>query len=79
MIIDFKNITPNVVQNMRNGEGSVQLVKYNDDLNTIVRITITKNSSIGWHIHENDQEIIYVISGSGVLTEDDKQYELLKR
>lgn len=78
MIIDFKNITPNVVQNMRNGEGSVQLVKYNDDLNTIVRITITKNSSIGWHIHENDQEIIYVISGSGVLTEDDKQYELLK-
>ena len=35
MIIDFKNITPNVVQNMRNGEGSVQLIKYNDDLKAI--------------------------------------------
>ena len=78
MIIDFKNITPNVVQNMRNGEGSVQLIKYNDDLNTIVRITIKQGSSIGWHIHENDQEIIYVISGQGTLTEDDKQYELLQ-
>ena len=43
-----------------------------------INITITKNSSIGWHIHENDQEIIYVISGQGTLTEDDKQYELLQ-
>jgi len=77
MIIDFKNITPNVVENMRNGEGSVKLVKYTDDVNTIVRITISKGSSIGWHIHEGDQEIIYVISGKGICIEDDKEYELV--
>lgn len=77
MIIDFKDLTPNVVQNMRNGEGSVKLVKYADDVNSIVRITISKGSSIGWHIHENDQEIIYVISGKGICIEDDKEYELV--
>lgn len=76
MIIDFKNLQPNVVNNMRNGEGSVQLIKYSDDVNSIVRITIKKGSSIGWHIHEGDQEIIYVISGKGICIEDDKEYEL---
>ena len=77
MIIDFKNITPNIAQNMRGGEGSVQLVKYADDVNSVVRITIKKGSSIGWHIHEGDQEIIYVISGKGICIEDDKEYELV--
>lgn len=77
MIIDFKNLTPNVVTNMRNGEGSVQLIKYADDLNSIVRITIKKGCSIGIHTHEQDQEIIYVIKGKGVCIEDNKQYELL--
>ena len=77
MIIDFKNLTPNVVEKMRNGEGCVKLVKYADDVNSIVRITISKGSSIGWHIHEADQEIIYVISGKGICIEDDKEYELV--
>lgn len=77
MIIDFKNLTPNVVEKMRNGEGSVKLVKYADDTNSVVRITISKGSSIGWHIHEGDQEIIYVISGKGRCIEDDKEYELI--
>lgn len=77
MIIDFKTLTPNVVEKMRNGEGSVKLVKYADDVNFVVRITISKGSSIGWHIHENDQEIIYVISGKGICIEDDKEYELV--
>ena len=78
MIIDFKNLTPNVVEKMRNGEGSVKLVKYADDTNSVVRITISKGSSIGWHIHEGDQEIIYVISGKGICIEDDKEYELIQ-
>lgn len=78
MIIDFQNIKPNIVQNMRSGEGEIKLVKYCDDVNTIVRITIKKGCSIGWHIHENDQEVIYVLSGKGICIEDDKQYDLVK-
>lgn len=78
MIVDFKNLQQNVVQNMRGGEGSVQLIKFNDDVNSIVRITIKKGNSIGWHIHEADQEIIYVISGKGICTEDGVEKELLQ-
>lgn len=77
MIINFQDIKPNIVQNMRNGEGEVELTKYVDDVNSIVKIRIKKDCSIGWHIHENDQEIIYVISGKGICIEDDKQYELV--
>ncbi len=77
MIIDFKKLEANVVKNMRNGEGEVTLIKYTDEVNTIVRIIITKGSSIGWHIHEDDQEIIYVISGKGICIEDNKEYDLL--
>lgn len=76
MIINFKDITPIVVDNMRNGEGSVKLVKYADDLNSVVRITIKQNCSIGIHTHENDQEIIYVIKGCGKCLEDGVEYDL---
>jgi len=76
MIIDFKNIEPVVVENMRNGEGSVKLVKFADDLNSIVRITIKKDCSIGLHTHETDQEIICVIKGNGKCLEDGVEYDL---
>ena len=77
MIINFDNLAPNVVENMRNGEGSVQLIKYADEVNSIVRITIKQNCSIGLHTHETDQEIIYVIKGKGICLEDGKEYELV--
>ena len=64
MIINFKDITPIVVDNMRGGEGNVKLVKFSDEVNSVVRITIKQNCSIGLHTHENDQEIIYVIKGN---------------
>ena len=76
MIIDFKNIEPVVVENMSNGEGSVKLVKYADNLNSIVWITIKKDCSIGIHTHETDQEIIYVIKGNGKCLEDGVEYDL---
>lgn len=76
MIINFKDITPIVVDNMRGGEGNVQLVKFADELNSIVRITIKQNCSIGLHTHETDQEIIYVIKGCGKCLEDGVEYDL---
>ena len=76
MIINFKDITPIVVDNMRGGEGNVKLVKFSDEVNSVVRITIKQNCSIGLHTHENDQEIIYVIKGCGKCLEDGVEYDL---
>ena len=91
MIINFKDITPIVVDNMRGGEGNVKLVKFSvkyaanraddvvkfsDEVNSVVRITIKQNCSIGLHTHENDQEIIYVIKGNGKCLEDGVEYDL---
>lgn len=76
MIIDFKDIAKAKVENMRGGVGFVELRKFSDDLNSIVRITIKKGNSIGLHTHETDQEIIYVIKGNGICLEDGVEYEL---
>ena len=76
MIINFNDISQVKVENMRNGEGYVLLNKFNDEQNSIVKITIPQNGSIGLHTHIGDQEIIYVISGKGFCLEDDIEYEL---
>lgn len=76
MIINFNDISQVKVENMRNGEGYVLLNKFNDEQNSIVKITIPQNGSIGLHTHIGDQEIIYVISGKGFCLEDGIEYEL---
>lgn len=56
------------VKNMRGGIGSVIIEKANDVMKNCkmyARITILPNSSIGMHVHENDEEMVYVISGKG--------------
>ena len=78
MIINFNDISQVKVENMRNGEGYVLLNKFNDEQNSIVKITIPQNGSIGLHTHIGDQEIIYVISGKGICTEDGVEKELLQ-
>lgn len=76
MIIDFSKLEANKVETMRGGEGYVVLKKFSDGLNSIVRITIPQNCSIGIHTHTEDQEIIYVIKGKGLCIEDSNTYEL---
>ena len=76
MIINFNDIFQVKVENMRNGDGYVLLNKFNDEQNSIVKITIPQNGSIGLHTHIGDQEIIYVISGKGFCLEDGIEYEL---
>lgn len=56
------------VKAMRGGNGSC-IVEKADELmmhcKMYARITILPNSSIGMHVHENDEEMVYVISGNG--------------
>lgn len=57
------------IKNMRNGVGSVLIEKfYPQPINCkmYARITILPNSSIGEHIHLDDEEIVYVLKGTGI-------------
>jgi quercetin dioxygenase-like cupin family protein len=65
MIIDFNKLDMNKQEKMRNGEGYVGIQKYNDPNKMIAKITIPPQSSIGFHTHVEDEEIVYVIEGNG--------------
>lgn len=76
MIIDFNKIEQNKLEKFKNGEGFILMKKVVDDKNTIARITIPQASSIGFHLHETDQEILFVIDGEGVCIENNNEYPI---
>lgn len=56
------------VKAMRGGNGSCIVEKAEELMmhcKMYARITVLPNSSIGMHVHENDEEMVYVISGKG--------------
>ena len=65
-----------VKENMRDGEGSINIlhllkkdeIKGNSRL--CAKITINPGDSIGLHSHDNEEEIFYVISGKGEVNDD---------
>lgn len=76
MILSFNNIEKVAVEHLRGGEGVVYLQKVNPllcNMKMYAKITIPKGSSIGWHVHELDEETYVVISGSGVLLIDGEE------
>ena len=74
---DFKDLEKVKVDNLRGGVGSVYMQKLNPTLEHMKGyniITIPKSCSIGVHTHEEDEEIIYVLKGSGTLVIDGINY-----
>lgn len=65
MIVNYQEITPTKIENMRGGEGSVYIQKFNTENFLMARITIPQNASIGKHEHTMDNEYVYVEEGNG--------------
>lgn len=78
MIIDFTKMDQIQIDNMRGGNKYVKMIKYVDDRNLIGRISIPKGGSIGFHKHEIDQEVMYIVSGKGLLLENGKETEVVQ-
>ena len=57
-------------ENMRDGDGVVKLTSFvskeelNDKGRLFAKLTLEPNCSIGYHVHENDCEIFYVMKGT---------------
>lgn len=71
MLASFNESQKQEILNMRGGEGKVfieKLVPTLAHMKMYARITIPSGSSIGFHFHESDEEMMYVLSGSGVIT-----------
>ena len=64
-------------EHMRDGNGTVQitnLITSNAELNDkgrlFGRITLNPGCSIGYHIHETDSELFYILRGTGVYSDN---------
>ena len=66
-----------VRERMRDGTGTVEILhvfrqeELHGKVRLFARLRLVKGSSIGYHLHDGEEEIFYILSGSGRVTEGD--------
>ena len=74
MIIDFNEIQEVANPQFKGGEGDTMFRTFNDGQNKIIRGRLDPGCSIGYHSHETNSEIIFILSGEArCLYDDDKE------
>lgn len=72
MVKKFNSFTPELRKNMRGGDGTAEVTNFvtAEDLNNKGRlfgkIVLKSGCGIGYHVHENDSELFYIIKGTAV-------------
>lgn len=66
-------------ENMRGGDGSVIVTdvldkgEYKGSSRLIGTLTLEKNCGIGVHVHENEEEVFYIIKGTAVYNDNGEE------
>lgn len=76
MLIDFEHIEAKTIPNFKGGEKEVNARMVDDGAARIVRFVIAPGASIGWHIHEDSCEVMYLLEGKGKVIEAGGEYPL---
>ena len=69
-------------ENMRGGNGTVELTNFvtpaemNDKGRLFANITLKSGCSIGYHVHENDSELFYLIQGEALYNDNGVEHIL---
>ncbi len=69
-------------ERMRDGDGEVEIQHlFREDEITgkarlLARLRLQKNCSIGLHRHDDEEEVYYILSGKGVVTDDGKEHQV---
>ncbi|MCR5653504.1 MAG: cupin domain-containing protein [Ruminococcus sp.] len=71
MFIDFDKIEISVLPEFKGGTGVTKTKNFFDGVNKIMRGTLDVGCSIGYHMHENNSEIILIVSGQAKCLYDD--------
>lgn len=77
MILNFNNIEETVIPQFKGGEGETISRMLFDGFNKIMVGHLPVGSTIGYHKHEVNSEIIYILSGDAKCLYDDGE-EFLK-
>ena len=71
MKIDYENIPVKVEKQFKGGEGETVMRAFADDMGRMMKLCLKPGCSIGFHTHEGDCEIVYIISGRARCFYDD--------
>ncbi len=71
MIIDYNNIEEKKELNFKGGNGELDTRNFVDEKNKIMMSRLTPGANIGYHSHDMNSEIIYILSGVGHFEYDD--------
>jgi mannose-6-phosphate isomerase-like protein (cupin superfamily) len=75
MIKRIADMEREVREKMRGGSGSVEILhifrkeELKGKVRLLARLRLGPGSSIGYHMHEGEEEIFYILSGKGLVTE----------
>jgi mannose-6-phosphate isomerase-like protein (cupin superfamily) len=76
MIKRSTDMTTEVRERMRDGKGPVKLLhvfrreELRGRARLFARLSLPRGSSIGWHEHDGEEEVFYILSGSGVVNDN---------
>ncbi len=70
MVIDFDRIPAQNLAHFKGGEGEVIAHMHTDAMGKIARLTLPVGASIGLHTHDTSAEVMYFLSGQGIILED---------
>lgn len=72
MKINFEELTEQHLKDFKGGTGTIKGRMVNDDLQKIMRLELTKGTSIGMHTHTDNSEIVYVLQGRATCMMNDQ-------
>ena len=78
MIFEYDENNLDKFENFKGGEKYIEAKMYFDGLNRFMIGHIPTGGSVGEHVHETNSEVIYVISGNGMLFMMDKEKNFIK-
>ncbi len=72
MVKNFKDFLPELRENMRGGDGTVEVTNFvtveelNNKGRLFGKIVLKSGCGIGYHVHETDSELFYIIKGTAI-------------
>lgn len=76
MKFEFGQMKPDTIPQFKGGEGNFHVIMQTDELNKILYGRLEPGSSIGYHTHETNSEIIYILEGTGKCLIDEGEERL---
>ncbi len=76
MKINFDEMEKQKLPNFKGGEGYMIARIFDDGCGRIMKNILEPGCSIGMHTHENDCEVIYILSGGGKVVFDNGEESL---